>query len=211
MIEMPGSNGLKKSILNLVSKQYHDSILRMVTPKNVEIALQTPRTPNPLSRTANLNWPASAGLNHWQSNKRGVRGVSSAISPFLGGDVCFKFCCLSCAKWAHQSLNHNCWLSIGDPLSELFVISRMSIPPPSLELTGCRVCQFFFAQTLQANLLSVKGRGLAIANWIASRGLAIRNRQSLGWLLLLLLLEKWCSSCFWNSRVFSYLRGGYGQ
>jgi len=39
------------------------------------------------SRTLDLNYPASssAGLNHQKSSKRGVRGVSSAISPFLGG------------------------------------------------------------------------------------------------------------------------------
>ena len=37
------------------------------------------------SRTAKLNYPASAGLNHQKSGKRGVRGVSSAIAPFLNG------------------------------------------------------------------------------------------------------------------------------
>jgi len=37
------------------------------------------------SRAAKLKYPASAGLNHQKSSKRGVRGDSSAISQFLGG------------------------------------------------------------------------------------------------------------------------------
>jgi len=39
------------------------------------------------SRTAKLNYHASAGLNHEKSSKRRVRGVSSAISPFLGDET----------------------------------------------------------------------------------------------------------------------------
>jgi len=39
--------------------------------------------------TAKLNYPASAGLNNEKSRKRRDRGVSSVISPFLGGkDSC---------------------------------------------------------------------------------------------------------------------------
>jgi len=37
------------------------------------------------SRTALLNYPALAGLTHLKHGKRRVCGVSSAISPFLGG------------------------------------------------------------------------------------------------------------------------------
>jgi len=36
------------------------------------------------SRTVSLNYPASARLNHSKHGKRRVRGVSNAISPFLG-------------------------------------------------------------------------------------------------------------------------------
>jgi len=43
------------------------------------------------SRTAKLNYPAPAGLNHPKSSKRSVRGVSSANSPFLGGSSRSRF------------------------------------------------------------------------------------------------------------------------
>jgi len=37
------------------------------------------------SRTVKSNYPASAGLNHQKSSKRGVRGIYTAMSPFLCG------------------------------------------------------------------------------------------------------------------------------